>query len=345
MQNIKILVIESQFTSHNIFNTGLISALNEIAEVTFIDLERQYSKIPCQKYIPISAFGQKNKIIRLISYLYFILKLNNHLKNNKYDLLLFTSYHNKIFSFFFQKKNRLIYLIEHNNIDSMHIRLLDKFILKYLVRNCISLCLEEYIASYMRSIGREAYYIPHPLNYDLINTAESTSKFNNYIFSPSNGLDIAAINRLAIFANESKLNVLAKYKKEIKIGNYFTTKLHFKDYCNLLKNANKILFFGDFKYRISNVVFEAISSGIPVFVVDSIFSRKIVEKYPSCVKIISKLEDINQIQIDFNLLEQQKKLFLQEHSPDSIKSKLKSIFGTRFKSDFYKSNISRTHNF
>ena len=87
------------------------------------------------------------------------------------------------------------------------------------------------------------------------------------------------------------------------------------------------VFFGSqYDYRVSGVVFEALSYAKPVVVLDCVFARELKKRYPHSIIIVHDISQIDSITVNPEEIYREHKRFVTEHSYDRIKSDLVQAF-------------------
>lgn len=293
-------------------------------------------EIPNKMYHKIE--GVKNFFLKR----YYLIKILNIIKSEieleNYDVIIFSSFEN--FSFLFNNfpSEKIIYAVLHGNLEKIDNKIIFS-ILKLISKKIIFISLDNYIKDILNKIHLDSIVIPHPIP-DPFKNKKNKNLRKLTIFSPSKtSIDEKIINSILIdekfhlFLKENNIKFILRsslidYRTDyLEITKKYLTE---NEYQNFFQESSIIFlpYKKEFKNRISNIFFEAISNnkviisskcdGLlhykgktldDIFYYDDIKSLKsIILKIIKNNKIHTKYEDIK-----------------KEYSQEEMKSAIKKI--------------------
>ena len=332
----KLLVIEPMgIEGHIAFNKCILSILSSIGEVTFVSSPHYLKKIETNnvRQIPISYYSSKSKIGFRYKQILVLKKILKTIPINTFDNVIFLGYETISMSLSWPRKIRT-FVFEHNNISNAQNSFIKMFFLKYLPRNIIHLTFMEHIAEYLRRISnREINVVPFPYckTEGMLHSYTNQMQIKNkkIIFSPSSQTPESLIGKLiTIIKDNHEYYLISKGSRVVKESNY-EMKTHFDEYYSILNCATLVFIGGDYKYRISGVVYEAFTYCKPVVMLQNEYANELKKQFPGLVYIINNLEDIIQIKVDYELLMNSYNVFERAHSNLQIEKILSGILSIR----------------
>jgi len=336
----RILVIDHLgLRGHVNVNTVFLRALSEIGSVTlatFAEYHRHFTvadriDIP-DKHTPdkhvsgMSRISNRAKLMRSLSYV-----LQNA-KMDDYDLTFFPCYEVISFALGWPRKYRA-FLFEHG--EKIPRRWFKDICYKRLGNNVSHLAYMEHTADFItRNYGRRAYKIPY--SYDRKGFSElppengtslgGAPKRRKVIFCPSaSNQKVMTDNLISLVSENDEYYLIAKGKVNQR-GDSYELRTFFDDYEEQLRRSDYVFFGGQYSYRVSGPVFEALSYGKPAIILDCLFGRELKKMYPCSVILVSEIAEIKSIQIDHAGICEEHKRFLRDHSFERAKQELLGAF-------------------
>lgn len=289
-----ILIIDplSQ-NGHKSLNKHIINSLSNEHDVSFIsDKKYKLEDVKCH-LLYFKYLCDLNLTYRLKQML-ILFEVKNKIKY--YDLVLFTSYETISFSiishFYF---NCNVFVIEHNNIDQLLVSKVKLFFYKIINKTITHITFEKYISNYINfKFSKKTFVFPHPL-FHISNGLLSPKE--KIIFSPSSTFDSFMMNKLIDFCLINDYKLLAKGKKDVDFGDIKIRK-HFDNYFDCFKYVKFTFLCNNFTYRVSGVVFDALSNNCPIVGFYSKFLFELKNDYPNLVYIVNDFNEINNLSFD-----------------------------------------------
>ncbi len=335
----QILAIEPVgFRGHMAFNAYFLRCFGEIGNVTFV--------APCG-YLDSCAVDSRMDIpTRLLQHnsklggrWYAIHVLNYILRNIQvadYDAIVFLAYETISFSLRWIMGGK-VFLFEHNNIENSLGNWIKTFFYRHLSHNVTHLTFQGYIAQYIRNTyGRRAICVPFPYYRSDVsdsricaetNAMPSSSEKRKIIFSPSGSTPQVIQDKLKEFVetNKGAYYAICKGNPSEKSDDW-EVRSFFEDYESLMRVCDSVFVGARFRYRVSSVVYEALSYGKPVFLMDSLFAQNLQKEYPHLVFPINNVNDILRLETDSQKMREEHARFLREHSFSTILAKMEFVF-------------------
>ena len=270
-------------------------------------------------------------------YLRAAAKLN---RKNKYDHIIFASYHPYVSAFipFFFKRLDNIYAMNHNNIDYLDVSAKARKVFSLYGRKINHVVFEEFIADYLsktyKILPNQIFVVPHPMNqiFD-----KHPVKYDCVAISNSN--DEAWIESLIKYEKETRvlskngLKVVLRSKEydfdngALKVINGYLEDEQYYDYIC----SSKYIFMAfpeTFKYRMSGTIVDALSNSIPVIGTDIPLIRSYEKEFKSIVVCAKNPKDLVEVLKNKGASnEEQFVRFKEEHSTESITNSLKKMIG------------------
>lgn len=334
---IRILAIDPVgFHGHKNLNLFFLRCLGEIGDVTFV-APSGYLKswgsgsridIPEPLLLHKSKLGARWSAIRVLNYL-----LNNICLED-YDIILFLAYETISFSLRWPK-SIAVYVFDHNNIDNAVGSWIKTFFYRRISSNVVHLSFLDNISQYIRdTCGRKSYTIPHP--YYRPNIDDFSDERNNklssltdrkIIFSPSGSTSKLAQESLKNFVtgSKSRFYAICKGSPAEKEDNWEVSPF-FENYDELMQACDFVFVGSCFDFRVSGVVYEALSYGKPILLLDCLFARQLQVDYHHLVFIVNDLDEISTLQPNQTKLYDDYCRFLVEHSFDVISARIAQLF-------------------
>lgn len=334
-----ILAIEPVgFNGHKNFNSTILRCLSDIGNVTFAAPKGYLESctVDSRIDIPIKFFRSQTKLgsrwnsIRVLDYV---------IKNSRlddFDAIVFLAYETFSLSLRWPKEKE-VFLFEHNNIDNIQIRSLNKFFYRHLPPKTVHLTFLKNAAHHIRdTYGRKVFCIPHPyyrkdvsdsgLSPD--NLAEHCFMSRKIIFSPSGSTPRIIHEQLKSFVStsNSEYYLICKGNPAQKTWDWEVCPF-FENYNEIMSTCCMVFVGSQFHYRVSGVAYEALSYGKPLVYLDCSFARELHSEYPHMVFVIDDVNGIADIAIDAPRIINEYGIFLQKHSLDSIRTQIAIALG------------------
>ena len=334
----KILAVEPLGAEGHInLNTLFLKALGELGDVTLATFEGYQENFVVEKRLCVPDKFRPSNCTRIGIYL-GQLKLLGHIRKHSniraFDVVFFLGYEN-ISIVLGWPRSIPVFLFDHNNVDSMFNNPVKRFIYKHIPKNAIHLVHMDYIADYIREkFKRQAWAISHPYyrkSFDeppASNRSLSSKRANDrkVIFAPSRSNSPEIIERLRSFVLHSKRFYLVSKGQRKETGEDFEFRTYFDDYEENMLGCDYVFFGGRYDYRVSGVVFEALSFAKPAIVLDCVFARELKRIYPHSIIPVGDISEIESVELNQEEIYREHKRFLAEHSYDRIKGELAQAF-------------------
>jgi glycosyltransferase involved in cell wall biosynthesis len=283
------------------------------------------------------------KIIKkIIHSINMILQTSDLLKKNYDNVIVFT-YDTFAFAlgrYFLRRHN--VYLFDHGNIDELVNKI--KLPLFKTYRNKVNhIVFAEYMKEHLvREFGVAAsrvFVLPHPLNENREIVASRNIEKKDKLFvgvSFSNDEDLVK----EIMKYEKKNNILGAHNCRIvlksKVYSYesehlkvFNRYLEREELADLFAEASGILVLypETYQYRMSGVIMEALSNGIPVVGRRIPIVEHFASSYPHSCTPFANIKELYDLIInkEFHIDEEEVHKFQADHSDQTITKLLKSI--------------------
>lgn len=180
----------------------------------------------------------------------------------------------------------------------------------------------DYIGEFVgATTGRRTATLPHPLYGDRrenIPPPEGFPAGKKVIFAPSGSNDRQVVARTKSFLAGNPELVLAVRGPATDSAGGIISRPRFDDYAAWIQNAWAVFFCGDFRYRASGVIYDALTLGTPVIVHDCLLGRKMHELYPHAVRVIEHPSEIVEMEMDALAVQEDCRKFLAAHSPSAL---------------------------
>ena len=331
----RILVIEPLGEiGHINFDKAYLKVLESIGEVTLMTFPRlhKYFNIKNRIELPESFEEKSSNLLHRINQLKVLIYIQKHFPLTDFDAIIFFCYDEISFSLSWPNSNKT-FLMEHNNIDSVNNSFIKKLFYNRIGNNIHHLVFETYIKEYLtRNYKKKTHQILHPHYYDniddlLLKHPVIPQKGNprKIIFSPSLNNDHRVMLELKNFviANDDYF-FLAKNKYNEKTKNYRFEK-YFDNYSDELKNCSYVFISADYNYRVSGVLYDALSFGKKIVIKDCLFARVIQKVYPNSISIINNIDEFKLIPVSELAQHQERASLLENHSFGKLITQLKII--------------------
>jgi len=256
-----------------------------------------------------------------------------------YDVVVFLSYETVSMAICWPRWLP-VFLIEHNNIDNVLESPLKRWFYRRLPGTAHHLVFMDGMAGYViEQTGRPASHIPYPCYGDRClpdrrSQAErpcGADAGKKIIFCPSRSTPRHLLNRLKAFVLENEGFFLVAKGEQTERGERFDIRPFFDDYDQIMLSTDYVFFGGQYRYRVSAVVFEALSLAKPVLVLDCPFGQELGQAYPRLVIPIRDVGDIRNVAPEPEGMEADHRRFLAAHAPEAITLRLAEILqGSRF---------------
>ncbi|MFC1692650.1 hypothetical protein ACFL1R_04010 [Candidatus Latescibacterota bacterium] len=334
----KILVVEPFGEKGHInSNTFFLKALGEIGDVTLATFEGYQKNFVVEKRLCVPDKFRPldcTKIGAYMGQLKLLRHIRKHLNIRDFDVVFFLCYENISIALSWPRSIPA-FLFDHNNVDSIFTSPVKRFIYKHIPKNAIHLAYMDYIVDYIKEhFKRQAWLITHPYyrkTFDNTPAADNLSiperaKGRKVIFSPSGSNNPEIVEKLKSFVLRSKRFYLVAKSKLKEKGDDFEFRPFFDDYEEHMLGCDYVFFGGRYDYRVSGIVFEALSFRKPAVVLDCVFAQELKKIYPHSIIPMRDVSEIEFIELNQKEIYREHKRFLTEHSYDRIKSELVQAF-------------------
>ena len=328
--HMKILAIEP-IGSHKSFNEFFLKCLGTMGSVTYVAPTGflKSSTVASRVDIPVPLLRYKTKLGARLSAMRVLNYIIKNVRIDDYDRIVFFSYETVSFALRW-RRDRKVFLFEHNNIDNANGSQIKTFFYRYLAPNSVHLAFQNHVVKYIKkNCGRKAYCLPHPYyRKDVSATGDYSgtslahrSGNQTIIFSPSSGTPESVQSDLKKFVSSTDDNYYAicKGKPFEKTANW-EVRPFFENYENLMHSSNIIFLGAYYAYRVSGVAYEALSYGKPVVYLDCPFARKLHDDYPQMVFVVNDVNDIQGVKIDTEKVRDEHRHFLRDHAFEAIRA-------------------------
>lgn len=261
-------------------------------------------------------------------------------KRNNYDYIFAATYETLAFSVgikLFKKPGRF-FILHHNNLDGIKRKLIKKAFLSY-AHIINHLVLEDFIKNalvqYYGISPDRVTYLPHPMNKN--ENLEKDKIYDGVGISNSNDENVikqivSIEQKENLFKHAGKKVILRS--KEMNFDNGYlkviSGYLKESDYNTYINRAKAILMLFPPTYinRMSGVLIDALSNGIPVYGTKIPVVQAFSHRYPSLCNVIDRPEKLFEVICgSVNQINQDEFLkFEEEHSENRITTILKKIF-------------------
>jgi hypothetical protein len=324
---------------HKRLDEKLIKYLATFAEVTVISPRDWYKDLPSK--INIITYNPKTYLSKKIDSKHFYsIKIMNFAarikKKEKFDYIFAASFDTYAFAigrFFFNNQNNL-YIMHHNNTDSLYRNKVDIFFKSY-VKDVNHVVFEKFISDYLAKKYRikkdNILTLPHPLYKN--NCNNNKKKIDCVGISNSN--DENWINEIINLEKKNEilkrhgLSVVLRSESKtydngnLKVINGYLKKTKYNYYIN---NTNKIFlpFPKTFKYRMSGSLMDALSNNKIVLGSDIPLIKRYSQQYPKICYTVKNpkdfFEQIKNIKVskDNKMVKHDFKEFNNAHSQQKI---------------------------
>lgn len=332
----KILAIEPLGEKGHINSNGVfLRALRDIGDVTLATFAGYQGNFDCDKRvaIPDRFHGGDLKVGRRINGIRALRYVQRSTDLSRFDIVFFLCYEEVSLAATWPARPRT-YVFEHNNLDAISRSRVKRFCYRRLSRQVVHIAYMRYIADHIQTeYGAQAYEISHP--YYRSCNGDSGAEAGHVpsggtdrpttIFSPSGSTDADLLNRLTHFVSQRDQYYLVAKAPHEQQGKCYRLRRFFDQYAREMEQCDLVFFGGRYSYRVSGIVFEAISFGKPAVVLDCRFARELQKTYPSSVITIRDIAEMDGIRPDHEGIRREQELFLQRHSYDRIKNELANV--------------------
>jgi len=323
---LKILVIQPQDVWHWNFDSSLIEAISNFGDIIFVGKadylidENIKHRINLQKefFEKGTKFNNRINNLRIVSN---CKKIQNRIKP---DVTVFLSY--DTMSMLLWRSKAII--CEHNNIFNTNTNFLKRYLYRLLSKKLVSISLQNHINSFIvDSCKRVSFVVHHPVKKirgivknSVLKHVDKTTLFFTSV--DTEGLDIISVKDFLM--KNQQFFAYIKGNSDEKTRAY-KIKIFFKNYYEIMDSCDFIVILGGYDYRVSGVVYEALSLGKSVVLNQSLFSEELKSQYPDMVRIIRNINEINFIKVDKKKIQSNLRLFNKNTSNVSIVNSLKPI--------------------
>jgi len=261
---------------------------------------------------------------------------------NKYDSVLVTTYHTRHFKW--QKRwldKKELYLMEHYNVDDIAKPSMLSHYLSY-ANKVHHLVFAPFIGDYLHSLGVDnklIHFIHHPLF--TVNVPVSAKRDDAYInvLSPGLSNDEAIMDSIIEYEREfgilerNKVRLLLRSKKEyINIPSsiqFIKGFLSNEEYEELYNAADIVLVIYPltYRFRFSSVILNSMTKHKVLLGNNIDIVQYFSEIYPNNCLVFDCIEEFFKIIVEKHCFsEEERDIFIKEHSKESIEQELNSIF-------------------
>lgn len=290
----KILLIDPlDEKGHKFFNAEFIGAFDKnIFELTLItsssSSDYYMHKVQKLKTYPDFLLSKKNRLLYGLFQLYILLYSFFIRSKSSYDAVIFLSYELPSMAMFSHFLRGNDYLVEHNTISTGFVK---SNLFKCISKSVTHICLEKYIALYIKSYFRKrSTIVSHPYNSEIIQFINKNTfnvvNSNKKVFMPSATIKAEVFNDICnSIADNDGFLLLAKGEDKILSKNIIV-KRFYDNYIFEMVTSNFVLIPQCFEYRVSGVFYEAIL--IPHIIIvmsDCLFANEMKIKFGDRIHI------------------------------------------------------------
>ncbi len=333
---------------HRNFDSKIINYLSEISELVVVCPQSWYVDLPgIVKVYNISNYSNLSGRRSYYGYTFNIINCVCRLdKLFDFDYILFESFENYLIVYaLFKIRNARtrVYIMHHNNVDNIESNIKANMMFKLYCKRVNHITLDEFISNHLIDIyglnRKIVHYIPHPMC-NTLNKNSLTRVFDCVGISNSNEEEwieefIKLEEREAWFLNHNKKVVFRSRFNKFDNGFLKVIKEYIKDedYLYYYSNAKSVFlpFPKNFHYRMSGSLVDSISNYSVVIGTDIPLINWFSYKYPTICKKVKDITDFLRFleKEEYNVKESEFNDFIYEHSDQSVKNVLNSIFINR----------------
>jgi glycosyltransferase involved in cell wall biosynthesis len=246
---------------------------------------------------------------------------------NRYDVIVMLCYETISFAAAWSK-NRPAILINHNNLDELQQSGIKRKLFSRLTAPLLHVVFYPYMAEFIANeFGHQTLVVPHPCLSDVGAAEEISSgreeRRQRIVFAPNRIKSRSLLQALCNLADQSEdLRLVAK-GESAATGRGFEVRPYFDDYHERLRTCDVVLFTGEYRYRVSNVVYEAIAAGKPVLMFDCPLARYLATIYPNTITVLHPREVLGQAALAARACSAERMRFLREHGRSHVESCLR----------------------
>jgi hypothetical protein len=327
MKPVRILCLDLIATpGHVAFNRLLLEGLACLGQVSLAappdyleHFSERFEHISLPGGIPIDGPGivkhRINQALRWYSARRVIAK-------QRFDAILVLGYE-PVTSYLLAPRDVAVWSIEHNTIEQAVRSRLKGYCFRNLPPRWRHFVFFDYLVAFLRdAFDRSATTLPFPL---LPRTESPLPKPRGFpagkrvFFSPSRSNDWSQIPGLESFLVDRSDCILAAKGQPADSRGGLMFRDRYEDYEAWLEHSFAVLFSGDFAYRASGVVYDALSHDTPVILSPSRFADELRCRYPAAVEILASPERLPDLEFDRNLVTADCQRLQADHSPYRIK--------------------------
>jgi len=315
---------------HVRFNTVVLAALREIGRVSLITFRDYHKHFQVDESIDIpDPRGLHGSDRRLrFGQPWVVASILRTVRPADYDAVVFLCYEAVSLALKWPKDARA-YVFEHNNTDKARENLFKMFLYKRIPRSVSHLVFMDYIGEHIaRTCGRRSFCVP--LNYNLSSEAALArvprplpESGPRTIFVPSTCTRSRVVRRLKAFVLASDGWRMVSKGRHEEESERCRVRRFFDDYQNLMDGCDLVFFGGEYEYRVSAALHEAMSCGKPIVGLDCGFIREFAQRYPGAVRCIGDVREIDAVRFAPDAVRQDQERFVSENSPDAIREALR----------------------
>jgi glycosyltransferase involved in cell wall biosynthesis len=290
------------------------------------------------------------KIIKKIIHSINMILQTSDLAPEKYDNVIVFTYDTFAYALgrYFLRKNT-VYLFNHGNIDEL-VNKIKLPLFKTYMNKVNHIVFAEYMKEHLvQQFGVDAsrvFVVPHPLNENKeIVTSGNVEKKDKLFVGISFSNDEDLVKEIIEYEQEHNIlganncrivlkSKLYSYESEhLKVYNRYLER---EELADLFAGASGILVLypETYKYRMSGVIMEALSNGIPVVGRRIPIVEHFASLYPHSCTPFSSIKELYDIiaHNEFNINEEELHRFQLDHSGQTVTKALKSIFDSATRS-------------
>jgi hypothetical protein len=319
---------------HVRFNSLVLDAMRELGRVSFIAFRDYHKHFEVDERIDIP---DKRGLYRSDRRLRFgqpwvIDSILRTVRPADYDAVVFLCYEAVSLALKWPKSARA-FVFEHNNTDKARENPLKLFCYRRIPHSVAHLVFMDYIGEYIaRTCRRQSFTVP--LNYNLAPEAalsrvprDIPASGSKTIFVPSTCTRSRVVRRLKAFVLASgDWRMVSKGTHEEE-SERCRVRRFFDDYQDLMDECDLVFFGGEYGYRVSAALHEAMSCGKPIAGLDCLFIREFANRFPGAVRRIDDVREIDSVRFDAEAVRRDQERFVRENSRDAIREALRRAFG------------------
>lgn len=339
-----VLIVDFLFAdAHKDFNTNIINAISQFADVDVISLNGYYDNV-CMMYpkriqiVNLYAERKTGTIGARFHSLNLMKQSAKLLKEKVYDAVFCLGFETIITGLAINKfRGTPVFLFHHKNIDELTNKT-KKIMFGLYMRKVYHIVFEEFFGKRLIEDiavpSNRVFVSPHPAK--MIPCVQTDKTYDCVGLCNSNDERFIsdAINRSKEFEDKG-VTMLLRSKTVENSGKAVEVIKGFlqKEVYDELIAAGKSVFVplpSDYIYRLSGSIYDAISRGKPVYTTSKFYAEEYERRYPGILYYVESVEDL-MLQLlnrkDFAMAELSFRKFIDEHSIKATGQRLEEIIG------------------